>query len=1375
MGSPTTQKPVHSSGSWFTQAAGMQDMSSVKPPIRPASAQGLQQYEASGIQSNLASTANRPVKKRQDLQSSQGSHFAQANGSVSNPTTTAMDTADTIMVYDPNSRKFVSEPRPKDYAPPRAQSPVQSRGPGPPPGVYDPSSRTITPKPPAARQQSSESLRSLPKTRPNIPPLVTTPLPPPRNPARVSSPEPMPASPRAMGFLQHQPSIVREEPEAESAAEASTAQPTKTSPSSNTINTSAGPAKRYVAPAVAHKRSESLDVPRSASDTSTRGRGNSQSPSRTTRFSATPLLDGVRHEPHRGVSPAKSAMKHSPSSSIREASPIVMTSPASGRAWSESSEDGLPRKKKNARVSFDEQPHELGKQAAPAQAKAIGRERSPALDNDMEELMKPRPALPSFGSVRRGQPEAPVKVTERPPARHEASSDQIVGAIIASGAARKQASHEPLPPEVTSREGPAYHSDESEDEMPLQGPAVATSNAESTVPAPVAKDFATQKSAPADPKEEAIPAISLQPPTPGIEEEAKKLGGASPPATPQPRPRSSFEEFAVPGSWGKDIEEPETVKAAIPAPPTSAASPIESAKLQELASQRAAAFVAAPAPANGVPDRTVPDLSDINETESDDSAAFSDAAEDFSDQEGGFASLDAMVKSPPPTSPILAKSPSSPTESPSIRQAARKGVVADESDVVTPNGDWTNATAYWSKLSRQQREQIERAHMSSDEEMTPRAAAQKPKKKKSAVKQSPTPIMTTSNVGASPPNVDIRRSAPLEQGQPVSAMKKSMRAPAGPTPATQHAETHLRGSMREKSPREGGVTMRSSLRGAPQQRPQSEVLPSSGSIQKKTLRPMSAGSSGPPAPMQQRPQSRASQTGPAPAMSASRSQPAPRAAPLPAANDSDSESSFRKARRPAGSATGGFAMKRSMRSGSIDSEQARPISPTPAAAAGKGRGSFSVRSLSPTGSFFGRNRQNLKESMRAGPPPAAGKTMRGPGSMGKPQPAAPAPRMAAGKPVTSGGGMSSRFKSRFNDSDDEDDTPRQTGRPMFRSRFADSDDDEPTSPMPTAAKLTPVRGIPRRKGQEDGDSTDLSGEEEDPRKAGRNRNKQSKPIVPDPADVEKAMAAARRNLGMTNGNTTTPTTKPEIEGANLAKGSLRKPAEPIRTESAQPVPGTPLETKQKRGFMGSLLRRNRNSSASVTQVPPMAPMGIAPGTPAQTSPQAAPPTPGSATPTRGKLVRRSSAQPSSPRPAAHLRGESFMSTATAPAGPAVAKIEEENWPLPPIPKITANGVSTGVDDENRPNTSDGIHEQAVKLARTMRPTIDRRSVSGTMAGELGGSSVVGSGMETIRERERSVGFADSVVEPKERTGVYSMRTGRKKKFGLLRRAFGLND
>ncbi|KAK6431887.1 hypothetical protein LTR95_011951, partial [Oleoguttula sp. CCFEE 5521] len=900
VGSPTSQKPVHSSGSWFTQAAGSQDMSSVKPPMRPTSAQGLQQYEASGTQSILSSTANRPVKKRQDLQSSQSSHFAQANGSVSNPTNTAMDTAETIMVYDPNSRKFVSKPRPRDYAPPRTQSPMQSKGPGPPPGVYDPSSRTITPKLPAARQQSSESLRSLPKSRPNIPPVVTMPLPPPRNPARVSSPEPMPGSPRAMRFLQHQPSILREEPEAESAAEASTGQPAKTSPSSNTVNTSAGPAKRYVAPAVAHNRSANLDVPRSASDTSTRGRGNSQSPSRTTRFSATPVLDGVRHEPHRGVSPAKSAMKHSPSSSIREASPIVMTSPVSGRAWSESSEDGLPKKKKNARVSFDEQPHELGKQMAPAQPNAIGRERSPALDNDMEELMQPRPALPSFGSVRRGQPEAPVKVTERPPARHEASSDQIVGAIIAGDAARKQASNEPLPPEVTSKEGPTYHSDESEDEMSLQGPAVATANAESNVPGPIVKDFATQKSAPAGAKEEAIPAISLQPPTPGIEEEAKKLGGASPPATPEPRPRSSFEEFAVPGSWGKDVEEPETVKAAS-VPPPSAFPPIESAKLQELASQRAAAFVAAPAPANGVPDRTVPDLSDINETESDDSAAFSDAAEDFSDQEGGFASLDAMVKSPPPTSPILAKSPASPTESPSVRQAARRGVVTDESDVVTPTGDWTNATAYWSKLSRQQREQIERAHMSSDDEMTPRAAAQKPKKKKSAFKQSPTPIMTTTNVGASPPTVDVHRREPPEQSQPVSVMKKSMRAPAGPTPATQHAETHLRGSMREKSSRGGGVTMRNSLRGAPQQRPQSEVLPSSGSIQKKTMRPMSAGSTGPPAPTQQRPQSRASQTGPSPAMNAPRSQPASRTAqPPPTANDSDSESSFRKARRPAG-------------------------------------------------------------------------------------------------------------------------------------------------------------------------------------------------------------------------------------------------------------------------------------------------------------------------------------------------------------------------------------------------------------------------------------------------------------------------------------------
>ncbi|KAJ5198980.1 hypothetical protein N7491_000456 [Penicillium cf. griseofulvum] len=61
--------------------------------------------------------------------------------------------------------------------------------------------------------------------------------------------------------------------------------------------------------------------------------------------------------------------------------------------------------------------------------------------------------------------------------------------------------------------------------------------------------------------------------------------------------------------------------------------------------------------------------------------------------------------------------------------------------------------------------------------------------------------------------------------------------------------------------------------------------------------------------------------------------------------------------------------------------------------------------------------------------------------------------------------------TRFADSDGEDEAPPQ----VFTSRFADSSDEE----EPGSNKLRPVRGIPRRQGTDDGDSTELEDSSEE--------------------------------------------------------------------------------------------------------------------------------------------------------------------------------------------------------------------------------------------------------------------------------------------------------
>src|SRR2546421_11783030 len=134
----------------------------------------------------------------------------------------------------------------------------------------------------------------------------------------------------------------------------------------------------------------------------------------------------------RSVSPVKSAMKHH-STLAQGESPIDTTVPGSWQRTSTtpseasdntSSEQGLtsvPKRKKSARVTFDEEAEIVGasETAAPdspvlasPQHKDIakkgwfglGKSKSPLgttpAEDDMEEVMKPRPVLPSFGSVR---------------------------------------------------------------------------------------------------------------------------------------------------------------------------------------------------------------------------------------------------------------------------------------------------------------------------------------------------------------------------------------------------------------------------------------------------------------------------------------------------------------------------------------------------------------------------------------------------------------------------------------------------------------------------------------------------------------------------------------------------------------------------------------------------------------------------------------------------------------------------------------------------------------------------------------------------------------------------------------------------------------
>ncbi|GFF45160.1 hypothetical protein IFM58399_07474 [Aspergillus lentulus] len=100
-----------------------------------------------------------------------------------------------------------------------------------------------------------------------------------------------------------------------------------------------------------------------------------------------------------------------------------------------------------------------------------------------------------------------------------------------------------------------------------------------------------------------------------------------------------------------------------------------------------------------------------------------------------------------------------------------------------------------------------------------------------------------------------------------------------------------------------------------------------------------------------------------------------------------------------------------------------------------------------------------------------------------------------------------RFVSRFPDSDDEDADFRQR---KLQRRYDDSSDDEQGRVMHT---LRPVRGIPRRQGTNDGDSTELEDSSENERPATPAPAAASK--KPDLPSHDPGLAAVARSRGMT--------------------------------------------------------------------------------------------------------------------------------------------------------------------------------------------------------------------------------------------------------------------
>ncbi|CZT12148.1 related to MUC1 Extracellular alpha-1,4-glucan glucosidase [Rhynchosporium agropyri] len=915
------------------------------------------------------------------------------------------------------------------------------------------------------------------------------------------------------------------------------------------------------------------------------GRVASVSPMRTTHFAPSPDSLIVKHDPPaRSISPRKSAMKHSnsphatfPNEGFHEHS---FSETSNGSAVQ--SEGLTPRKKAN-RVSFDETNVVVGQAATPAasdspiilspQTKSKwfsigrGKKKESAVSED-DEIMKPRPALPSFGSVREKKPvrdleERPlVKPTEHseaklPPASPPLftsptgetienpfgqSNDHGAGAVIVQDFASKNTaniskSREPLPPQVTSVDGNGeisgsdsslYSVEDRKTDIGLargnsikRGPEDGNADTYRALASPVSHEFEAPT---AKGESEAMNGINVP--------EINILSAT--PIIASAEPGQAWPD--IPGSWAKENSN------------SSNQEQEEISLVEHHPTEPTVAEVGIAEPDPTTPRAGSPVLGEIaaynsiaEEPEESDSSIYSDAAEDFSDIEGsGFMSLDAVVTTPVKintemTGLAISTPPESPTTQTTKQKAYQRSQLSRQSSEPDINQGWDKVQAYWSTLSAEKKRQLEEEARDeaegSDTEVEAKPAPKPKKKKKVAVR-----------AGTAQPEPDIQlpvsndRSYMIQPGAKAgpnghAPMKSSMRS----EPANSAPEPHIRKSMR------GSGSMRGTLR---------EGAEPTGSLQKKN-RPASQPPVSRPDPIEVQKHIRTlSAASAATAQSADTKRHTAPAPALHRKNSGDSDTSFKRSNKHGNEIP---SFRNSMR-GSVDSPQS--AAPRPQSSR------FSLRSLSPTGSAFRRpfnsgaapqanlSETHMRNSMRSSNsitpslrnnPPAKKSS-----GFGR---SAPVKQNKQQKPTR-------RLISRFADSSDEDEeTPR------FQSRFNDSsdDDDGPPLPLPSAVRTmrnstnAPVRGIPKRTGVNDGDSSDL----------------------PD-SDDEKTPRLPKivKNQNGISLNTT--------KASALASGSLRRSGSGRGTISAPPValPGTDAPIRPNnpsRGSFMSILRRKKDT------------------------------------------------------------------------------------------------------------------------------------------------------------------------------------------------------
>ncbi|KAK4124906.1 hypothetical protein N657DRAFT_670778 [Parathielavia appendiculata] len=815
-----------------------------------------------------------------------------------------------------------------------------------------------------------------------------------------------------------------------------------------------------------------------------RDRTHSNSPARQAHFG--PVQDNltVKHSPPpRSISPRKSAMKHT--SSPRAASPSDDTSEASGNA----SQEPLIARRKSVRVSFDEcalgaaadSVSASGNNARPASSPLHGNRqnwlanvsRNQDLSSfDDDAVMKPRPALPSFGSVRDRKPrDISPDLSERPLVRPKgetryppallpnpplgSSNDHALGAVLSKEQARPTEGNvhaegtprnrEPLPPVVTSVEGTGYFTDTSDNSSVFssefeQPEALSPKPAPEPRSRPIVEPQSEVHKTPVNGLaghsiRDIVPVKVTMEPKPSMEPQvpAISVSQQTPPTAEDKSPTHSYMD--VPGRFPEDESDQSAASAADTIPQVRILN--TSAEVSQQGNPPSAAETSQP---------TV--VGDFSDSESE---VYSDAYEDLSEIEGdGFQSLNAVVESPLQKSPRLSSQAGpaacrdaarhkSPGELPKFQTQLSSATTAVETQPAgSPEDDWERAKAWWRSLTSEKRAELEREAI---EEAVVKADRNEPPPE-AEVNKKKTVERSVSETRVLAAHMAQRTSAKQEQERAANPHRSCMVKPG---------EQWTRKNKRDIPP------MRKTMRGEPQHHVR--VKSPEGSLLRKSMRP--SGPSGPSSDAPVRPGDQATSKRPVPSPLVAAVPARPKhgrsATQVEAISHWDDSLRPSMARRGSSGSESSFKRSRTARDQGVGFRSSmRPTSPPSVHGDARYSRRFSLRALSPTGP---EPRQTADHSLAGiSENTHMRTTLRDQFAARKSSGGIRIPSFNLsygggkkhGSKTSENKGPGSRFSSRFADSSDEEGPGPLSS---FRSRFEDSSDDEPVMPVPAPLSI----------------------------------------------------------------------------------------------------------------------------------------------------------------------------------------------------------------------------------------------------------------------------------------------------------------------------------